>query len=161
MKTLKLIATAITLATTALAPQAKAQNYPGNQEMGRVISSIPVMQQVAVPRQVCSLEQVVVPRLRSAVRLNFAVRSGQAALVTVLLKDGQPAPAGAEIERMGDARRFPVGRGGQAFVTGLQAEQPLRLHWNGTSCLMALVLPPGSADDIARPKPLVCEGVSP
>lgn len=114
-----------------------------------------------ISAEVDSLEQVVVPRLRSAVRLNFAVRSGQAALVTVLLKDGQPAPAGAEIERMGDARRFPVGRGGQAFVTGLQAEQPLRLHWNGTSCLMALVLPPGSADDIARPKPLVCEGVSP
>ena len=65
MKTLKLIATAITLATTALAPQAKAQNYPGNQEMGRVISSIPVMQQVAVPRQVCSLEQVVVTGQKS------------------------------------------------------------------------------------------------
>jgi len=111
--------------------------------------------------EIDSLEQVVVPRLRSAVKLGFPVRSGQAALLTVLLRDGQPAPAGAEIERLGDARRFPVGRGGQAFVTGLQGEQQLRLLWNNMSCLMHLVLPPGSPDDIARPKPLVCEGVSP
>jgi outer membrane usher protein len=111
--------------------------------------------------EIDSLEQVVVPRLRSAARLSFPVRSGQAALVTVLLQDGRPAPAGAEIERLGDARRFPVGRGGQAFLTGLLAEQPLRLHWKNASCLMALALPPGSPDDIARPKPLVCEGVSP
>ncbi len=114
-----------------------------------------------ISAEIDSLEQVVVPRLRSAVKLSFPVRSGRAALVTVLLHDGQPAPAGAEIERVGDARRFPVGRGGQAFLTGLLGEQMLRLHWNHTSCLMTLVLPPGSADDIARPKPLVCEGVSP
>jgi outer membrane usher protein len=112
--------------------------------------------------EIDSLEQVTVPRLRSAVRLNFPVRMGQAALLTVLLRDGQPAPAGAEIERLGDAaKRFPVGRGGQAFVTGLQSEQQLRLHWNNASCLMSLTLPPGSPDDVARPKPLVCEGVSP
>ncbi len=111
--------------------------------------------------EIDSLEQVTVPRLRSAVRLSFPVRMGQAALIKVVLQDGQPAPAGAEIERLGDARRFPVGRGGQAFVTGLQGEQQLRLHWNNASCLMSLVLPPGSPDDVARPQPLVCEGVSP
>lgn len=65
MTTLNLIATAATLAIATIAPQAQAQNYPGNQEMGRVISSIPVMQQVAVPRQVCNMEQVVVSGQKS------------------------------------------------------------------------------------------------
>lgn len=44
---------------------ALAQSYPypdsTQGEMGRVISSVPIVQQVAVPRQVCSDEQVVVP----------------------------------------------------------------------------------------------------
>ena len=38
-----------------LAPPAKAQ------EVGRVISSTPIIQQVAVPRQVCTQSQVVSP----------------------------------------------------------------------------------------------------
>ncbi len=42
---------------------ALAQGYPaeGQAEMGRVLSSIPMVQQVAVPRQVCSDAPVVVP----------------------------------------------------------------------------------------------------
>lgn len=110
--------------------------------------------------EIDSLEQVVVPRRRSAVMIGFAVRNGQAALITVRLQNGQPAPVGAEIEVSGDDRRFPVGRGGQAFLTGLKLEHPLRLHWKGTSCLMQLVIQPTAPDDIARPEPLLCEGVS-
>ncbi|MGE0100543.1 MAG: fimbria/pilus outer membrane usher protein [Hydrogenophaga sp.] len=112
--------------------------------------------------EIDSLERITVPFARSAVKLSFPVRGGQSALVTVQLAKGEPAPAGAEIERLGeDARRFPVGRKGQAFITGLQAQQPLRLHWKGASCLMQLTLPPGTPDDIARPPPLICEGVEP
>ena len=45
---------------------ARAQNnLPQSAEMGRVISSIPVLQQVAVPRQVCFNEQVTVPGQKS------------------------------------------------------------------------------------------------
>jgi len=111
--------------------------------------------------EIDSLEQVVVPRRRSAVTIGFAVRSGQAALITVRLQNGQPAPAGAEIEVSGDERRFPVGRGGQAFLTGLQREHQLSLRWKGASCQMPLEVTPTAANDIARPAPLVCEGVDP
>lgn len=110
--------------------------------------------------EIDSLEQAVVPRRRSAVTIGFAVRNGQAALITVRLQDGQPAPAGAEIEVSGEARRFPVGRGGQAFLTGLQLQHQLHLHWNGASCNMPLALNPTTPDEIARPAPLVCEGVT-
>lgn len=45
---------------------ARAQNnLPQSAEMGRVISSIPVLQQVAIPRQVCFNEQVTVPGQKS------------------------------------------------------------------------------------------------
>lgn len=111
--------------------------------------------------EIDSLEQVVVPRRRSAVKLGFSVRRGLAALVTVRFPDGQTAPAGAEIELVGDTQRFPVGRGGQAFITGLKNSQQLRLHWKGGSCLMPLLLAPGAPDDIARPPPLVCESALP
>lgn len=116
---------------------------------------------VPLSAEIDSLEQVVVPRRRSAVTIGFAVRSGQAALITVRLQNGEPAPAGAEIEVPGDERRFPVGRGGQAFLTGLQREHLLSLHWKGASCQMPLVLTPTAPDDIARPSPLVCKGISP
>ena len=56
-----LLASAAVLAGVAWAPRAHAQN----QEMGRVISSVPVIQQSAVPRQVCTNEQVVVPGQKS------------------------------------------------------------------------------------------------
>ncbi len=51
-----------TLAFSALAlaaTGASAQTYPPGPEMGRVISSTPVVQQVAVPRQVCGTQQVI------------------------------------------------------------------------------------------------------
>jgi outer membrane usher protein len=122
---------------------------------------------IPISAEIDSVERMVVPRLRSAVKLSFPVRSGRAALVTVRLADGQPAPAGAEIERVGsgegdrDDKRFPVGRAGQAFITGLQRQQALRLHWSGASCTLPLTLPDGSPDDIARPPPLICEGITP
>lgn len=50
------------LAGVAGVPRAQAQNNP---EMGRVLSSVPVIQQTAVPRQVCSNEQVTVPGQKS------------------------------------------------------------------------------------------------
>lgn len=116
---------------------------------------------VPLSAEVDNLEQVVVPRRRSAVTIGFAVRSGQAAVLTIQLPDGRPAPTGAEIEVSGDERRFPVGRRGQAFLTGLHREHRLRLHWKGQSCSMPLVLAPTAPDDVARPAPLVCEGVTP
>ena len=54
---------ACAVACGAVALPAAAQNT--GREMGRVISSVPVMQQVAVPRQVCGNEEVYVPGAKS------------------------------------------------------------------------------------------------
>lgn len=54
---------ACALACGAVTAPAAAQT--AGREMGRVISSVPVMQQVAVPRQVCGTEEVYVPGAKS------------------------------------------------------------------------------------------------
>lgn len=48
------------------------------QETGRVISSTPVIQQVAVPRQVCSPQQVVVPQQKSGAGAAMGALAGGA-----------------------------------------------------------------------------------
>jgi outer membrane usher protein len=87
------------------------------------------------------------------------VRSGRGALVRIVLEDGQPAPAGAEIELAGDSKEFFVARRGEAFVTGLQDRNRLRLKWQGQQCELDIELPAGKPDDIARVGPYVCAGV--
>jgi outer membrane usher protein len=95
------------------------------------------------------------------VKIVFPVRTGRAALIKIILADGQDAPAGAEIELVGDKQEFFVARRGEAFITGLQAKNTLRLKHLGKSCDLSLELPPeGKSDDILRLGPLRCEGVT-
>jgi uncharacterized protein YcfJ len=58
---MKIFALSLTVVSLAALASANAQA----QEVGRVISSTPVIQQVAVPRQVCSNSQVVTPGQKS------------------------------------------------------------------------------------------------
>ncbi len=61
MKTFRFSLSIVPLALTGLAAVVPAHA----EEIGRVISSTPIIQQVAVPRQVCSNDQVVVPAQKS------------------------------------------------------------------------------------------------
>lgn len=106
-----------------------------------------------------SIEQIVVPPGRSGVKVVFPVRSGRGALIKILLDDGEAAPPGAEIELVGDKQEFFVARRGEAFVTGLQAKNTLKLKWNGATCSIPVELPDGKIDEIARVGPLTCKGV--
>ena len=115
--------------------------------------------ELPISAELDSIEMEAVPAQRSAVKITFPVRSGRGALIRIVLDDGEPAPAGAEIELMGDKKEFFVARRGEAFVTGLQAENTLRLKWNGATCSFTVKLPDGSPDDIARMGPLQCSGV--
>jgi len=106
-----------------------------------------------------TIEQIAVPAARSGVKVVFPVRSGRGALVRIVLDDGEPAPAGAQIELIGDKQEFFVARRGEAFITGLQAKNNLRLKWNGASCNFTVELPPGQTDEIARLGPVSCPGI--
>lgn len=63
LPTSRALMAACAVACGVVALPATAQN--AGREMGRVISSVPVLQQVAVPRQVCTNEEVYVPGAKS------------------------------------------------------------------------------------------------
>jgi outer membrane usher protein len=115
--------------------------------------------ELPISAELDTIEMSAVPPARSGVKIAFPVRSGRGALITILLEDGEPAPAGAQVELAGDAKEFFVARRGQAFVTGLQAANTLRLRWKERSCTLEVALPEGGKDEIARLGPLVCLGV--
>jgi len=117
--------------------------------------------ELPISAELDSIEQEAVPALRGGVKITFPVRSGRGALIRIVLDNGEPAPAGAEVELIGDKKEFFVARRGEAFVTGLQASNRLRLKWNGTSCTFNVELPPGSLEDITRVGPVHCPGVKP
>ncbi len=115
--------------------------------------------ELPISAEIDNIEQIAVPAARSGVKVVFPVRSGRGALIRIVLDDGAAAPAGAEIELVGDHKEFFVARRGEAFVTGLQTTNSLRLKWNGAVCTFEVNLPPGGPDNIARVGPVVCPGV--
>jgi outer membrane usher protein len=106
-------------------------------------------------------ERAAVPPWRSGVKVVFAVRQGRAALVRIVLDDGLPAPALAEVSMEGDERRFTVAHRGEIYVTGLrEGPHALALHWQGQSCTLALQVPSAAAaGEVLRLGPLPCTGV--
>lgn len=115
--------------------------------------------ELPISAELDTIEQTAVPAMRSGVRVVFPVRSGRGALLRIVLDDGEPAPAGAEVRIAGDTKEFFVARRGESFVTGLKEKNMLRLDWNGASCNFEVLLPAGSPDEIARVGPLACRGV--
>jgi outer membrane usher protein len=117
-------------------------------------------QELPIGAELDSIEQSVVPPQRSGVKVTFPVRTGQAALLKILLDDGEVAPAGALIQILGDKQEFYVARRGEAFVTGLQAKNQLQLSWNDTKCTINLDVPQvANKEDIVRLGPIMCKGV--
>ena len=116
--------------------------------------------ELPISAELDSIEMEAVPALRGGVKVTFPVRSGRGALVKIVLDDGLAAPAGAEIELTGDKKEFFVARRGEAFVTGLQTDNVIRLKWNSGACNLAFKLAAGQTDDIARVGPLLCSGVT-
>jgi outer membrane usher protein len=115
--------------------------------------------ELPISAELDTIEQIAVPAARSGVKVVFPVRTGRGALISIMFDDGQPAPAGAQIELVGDKQEFFVARRGEAFITGLQTKNSLRLKWNGASCNLNIELPPGNAEAIARLGPIICSAI--
>ena len=102
-----------------------------------------------------SIEQQVVPSWRSAVKVEFPVRSGRAAVVKIHQDNGEPVPAGAVVQIAGQKEETFVGRRGEAFITGLQPANDLRVRWRDGRCAFRLALPAAN-DEVLRLGPLTC-----
>lgn len=111
-----------------------------------------------VSAEIDNIELQAVPAWRSAVKVSFPVRSGRAALLRIVMEDGEQAPAGATLRIDGDDKEFFVARRGEAYVTGLARRNTLRMAYKDRSCAFEVVLPPGSPDEIPRIGPLSCIG---
>jgi len=116
-------------------------------------------QDLALSVELASIEKVVVPAWRSAVKADFPVRGGRAALIKLELDDGEAAPAGAVVRVEGDQEEYWVARRGEAYVTGLPPNARLRLTWKDKTCQFTLALPSAGKDEIPRVGPLRCRGV--
>jgi outer membrane usher protein len=65
---------------------------------------------------------------------------------------------------VGDKQEFFVARRGEAFITGLQAKNAIRVKHNDKSCSITIELPTSNntsaQDEILRLGPYRCEGVA-
>ena len=79
-----------------------------------------------------------VPYFRSGLLLKFPVKRSRGALLTVVLENGEPLPAGAQAQIIGDNVEenevFPAGLRGELYLTGLAASNRLRVTWREQSC---------------------------
>jgi outer membrane usher protein len=116
-------------------------------------------QDLPISAELDSIEVSVNPPWRSIVKANFPVRSGRAALLRIVLEDGQPAPVAAILQIKGDVQTFYVARRGESYVTGLEPSNQLTLTWKDQSCAFEVALPSSTRDEILKLSPVVCKGV--
>lgn len=83
-------------------------------------------------------ERTVRPYLRSGVVVRFGSEEVAGGLIKLVGEDGVPLPAGATLTNLQTSESFVVAPGGEAYVTGLAASNPMRAAWGGRSCEFTL-----------------------
>ncbi len=81
------------------------------------------------------------PAWRSGAVVRFPIQRANAATLRLVLPDGSPVPAGAEVI-FGEAR-FPVALDGMIYVTGLSADVEVEASWRDHVCRARLSRPAG------------------
>ncbi|MEY5098628.1 MAG: hypothetical protein RJA36_1347 [Pseudomonadota bacterium] len=123
------------------------------------------IEQVDLPydTKIDALQLEAVPWFRSGLLLPFPVMRVHGALLTLLQPDGQPLPAGASVRLAGQAESFPVGHGGEVYLTGLVPRNRLQVSWAGTRCALELPFTPPApgADPLPHLGQHVCRSESP
>lgn len=107
-----------------------------------------------------NLELEAVPYFRSGHELNFTIKRSRGALFNIVLVDGKAMPAGAVVQIAGQGEEFPVALKGEAYVTGLQANNRLRATWHGQSCEFEVTFPE-TQDPLPNLGNFNCVGVTP
>jgi outer membrane usher protein len=114
--------------------------------------------------QIDAVQLDAVPSLRSGLLLKFPIKRSRGALLTVVLENGEPLPAGAQAQIIGDNvaqnEVFPTGLRGEVYLTGLAVSNRLRVTWREQSC--EFVLPfPESTEPLPHLGTYICTRVAP
>ncbi|MGH8467454.1 MAG: fimbria/pilus outer membrane usher protein [Gammaproteobacteria bacterium] len=136
---------------TALVPRVRA--YEKN-NIGIEQADLPLDARFA------ALRMDVTPAFRSGVLADFGVRPANAALLTIVLSDRSPLPAGAIVRVVGGKEQFPVAFRGEVYVTELARFNRLEARWRGQRCRFEVRLPK-AAGPLPRLGPFECRGVVP
>ena len=119
---------------------------------------------IPLDAQIDTLQLDAVPYFRSGLVLKFPVKRSRGALLSVVLENGEPLPAGAQVQIIGDnileTELFPAGMRGEVYLTGLEAENQLRVIWKEQSCEFALLFP-DTTDPLPHLGTYICIGVEP
>ena len=93
--------------------------------------------------EISTLEHAAVPYYRSGVVVNFPVRAVRAAQFRLVLDGGQSPPPGTRLHLDTGAESFPLGLGGEAYLTSLTSTPIQRgwAEWNGQRCAFDLRIP--------------------
>lgn len=114
--------------------------------------------------QIDAIQLDAVPYFRSGLLLRFPVKRSRGALLTVVLENGEPLPAGALAEIIEDSGEenevFPIGLRGELYLTGLGASNRVRVTWLEQRC--EFILPyPESTDPLPNLGTYTCTRVAP
>ena len=119
---------------------------------------------IPLDAQIDTLQLDAVPYFRSGLVLKFPVKRSRGALLTVVLENGEPLPAGAQVQIIGDNilenELFPTGMRGEVYLTGLETDNQLRVTWKEQSCEFALPFPE-TTDPLPHLGTYICVGVEP
>ena len=114
--------------------------------------------------QIDAVQLDAVPYSRSGLIMKFPVKRLRAALLTVVLENGEPLPAGAQVQiiddNLGENEIFPTGMRGEVYLTGLELSNRLRVTWQKQSCEFALPFPE-TTEQLPHLGNYICNGVEP
>jgi outer membrane usher protein len=89
-----------------------------------------------------ALQVKAVPAYRSGVVLAFPVERSRGALLSVMLENGEPLPAGALVTVVGQPETYPVGVRGEVYIGRLADQNQLRATWHDGSCELDVAYTP-------------------
>jgi outer membrane usher protein len=101
-------------------------------------------------------ERLVAPYYRSGVIVDFGARRVLNALVEVRLPDGRSLPTGAEVRLRGGGTIYPVGEGGEVFISDFAPGKPYVARWNGSRCQFSVDEDAVTAEPVPRLGPATC-----
>jgi outer membrane usher protein len=105
--------------------------------------------------EINSVQDIVVPALRSGVRVDITVRTDTMSAIVVLSRpDGRPVPAGSRGEVLG-GDSFVVGYDGRTFIKNLKAENQAAIEFEDGRC-QATFSYAGREDEQVVISPVVC-----